>query len=72
MTRPGAGGNSEGWLAGVKRRFSDIVTVRPVGGDAEGDTAAAIAARAEAKVGAGDFSAALAELSVATTLRMQR
>ena len=59
----GVAGESEGWLAGVKRRLSELVTVRPVGGDVEGEDPAAVAARAEAKVAAGDLPGALAELS---------
>ena len=59
----GAGGDSESWLAGVKRRLSELVTVRPVGADVEGEAAAAIAARAEALVAAGDLPGALEELA---------
>ncbi len=58
----GAGAGEEGWLAGVRRRLSDLVTVRPVGGDATGDSPGAVAARAEARVAAGDLAGALAEL----------
>ena len=39
-----------------------LVTVRPVGADAEGDDAAARVARAEAKLAAGDLAGAVAEL----------
>ncbi|MDJ0943498.1 MAG: uroporphyrinogen-III synthase [Kiloniellales bacterium] len=58
----GAGAGEEGWLAGVRRRLSDLVTVRPVGGDAVGEDPGAVAARAEARVAAGDLAGALAEL----------
>ena len=56
-------GESEGWLAEVKRSLSELVTVRPVGGDVEGADPAAVAARAEAKVAAGDLPGALEELT---------
>jgi uroporphyrinogen-III synthase len=39
-----------------------LVTVRPVGADAEGDSAAARVARAEAKLAQGDLAGAVAEL----------
>ncbi len=58
----GAGEGEEGWLAGVRRRLSNLVTVRPVGGDAVGESPGAVAARAEALVEAGDLAGALAEL----------
>lgn len=58
----GAGDGEEGWLAGVRRRLSDVVTVRPVGGDTLGQGPGAIAARAEALVEAGDLAGALDEL----------
>ncbi len=58
----GAGDGEEGWLAGVRRRLSDLVTVRPVGGGASGESPGAVAARAEARVAAGDLAGALAEL----------
>ena len=59
----GVAGESEGWLAEVKRSLSELVTVRPVGGDVEGADPAAVAARAEAKVAAGDLPGALEELT---------
>ena len=58
----GAGDGEEGWLAGVRRRLSDVVTVRPVGGDTLGQGPGAVAARAEALVEAGDLAGALDEL----------
>jgi hypothetical protein len=39
-----------------------LVTVRPVGGDVEGESAAARVARAEAKLAEGDLAAAVAEI----------
>jgi hypothetical protein len=46
----------------IERWVRRLVTVRPVG-EAEGDDAAAIAARAEARVAAGDLAAAVRELN---------
>lgn len=46
----------------VERWLRRLVTLRPVG-EAEGDDAAAIAARAEARVAAGDVAAAVRELN---------
>ncbi len=57
----GAGGEGDGVIAGVLRRLSDVVTVRPVG-EAEGDDAGAIVARAEVKLQNGDLAGALTEL----------
>ncbi len=59
----GAGDGEEGWLAGVRRRLSNVVTVRPVGGDAAGESPGSVAARAEARVEAGDLAGALDELA---------
>jgi hypothetical protein len=39
-----------------------LVTIRPVGADAEGDHAAARVARAEARLADGDLAGAVAEL----------
>ncbi len=61
-----AGGADEGWLAGVKRRLSNLVTVRPVGKNAAGEGVGAVAARAEAHLDGGDLAGALAELSSLT------
>lgn len=56
-----AGGEGDGVIAGVLRRLSDVVTVRPVG-EAEGDDAGAIVARTEHRLQNGDLAGALAEL----------
>jgi len=52
------------WLAGVRRRLSDLVTVRSLGpdGQVEGDGAGAVVARAGKHLEAGKLAAALAEL----------
>jgi uroporphyrinogen-III synthase len=54
---PGAG-----WWDRLWARISALVTVRRAGADAEGPSADAVAARAEAKVKAGDLAGAAAEL----------
>lgn len=56
-----AGGEGDGVIAGMLRRLSDVVTVRPVG-EAEGDEAGAIVARTEHKLQNGDLAGALTEL----------
>jgi len=55
------GKEGEGWSAGVLRRLSEAVNLRPVG-MVEGDTPTAITARAEVKLNEGDLAGALAEL----------
>jgi hypothetical protein len=58
----GSGGDETGWLGGVMRRLSNIVTVRPVGEAAEGNDAGATVARAEARLEAGNLAGAVAAL----------
>ncbi|NIA71048.1 hypothetical protein HBA54_20825 [Pelagibius litoralis] len=55
------GEEGEGWSAGVLRRLSEAVNLRPVG-LVEGDQPTAVAARAEVKLNDGDLAGALAEL----------
>lgn len=55
------GQEGEGWSAGVLRRLSEAINLRPVG-MVEGTTPTAIAARAEVKLNQGDLAGALAEL----------
>ncbi len=50
------------WWDRLWARISSLVTVRRSGADAEGPSADAIAARADAKVKAGDLAGAVAEL----------
>jgi hypothetical protein len=62
---PGTGGDTvatPGWLDSAMTKLSELVSVRPVGGDVEGDDAAAHAARAEAALAKGDLAGAVAEL----------
>ena len=59
------GEEGEGWSAGVLRRLSEAVNLRPVG-LVEGDTPTAVAARAEVKLNDGDLEGALAEISSLT------
>lgn len=54
-------GAGDDWLAGVRRRLSSLVTVRPLGAVA-GESAAAIVARAEALLAEDDLAGAVAEL----------
>jgi hypothetical protein len=54
------GASEPGLLGGVLRRLNDVVTVRRVGAEAEGDGTEAVLARAEAKLDAGDLGAAVA------------
>jgi uroporphyrinogen-III synthase len=51
-----------GWLDAAMLKLSELVSVRPVGEDVEGDDAAARVARAEAVLAKGDLSGAVAEL----------
>lgn len=53
-------GVESGWLQKTLNRLSELVTVRPVG-DVEGESALAHLARTEARLGAGDLAAAVAE-----------
>ena len=55
------GQEGEGWPAGVLRRLSEAVNLRPVG-LVEGDAPTAVAARAEVKLNDGDLTGALAEI----------
>jgi hypothetical protein len=55
------GEEGEGWTAGVLRRLSEAVNLRPVG-LVEGTAPTAVAARAEVKLNDGDLAGALAEL----------
>ncbi|MEQ8357559.1 MAG: hypothetical protein RH942_18635 [Kiloniellaceae bacterium] len=55
------GEEGEGWSAGVLRRISEAVNLRPVG-LVEGAAPTAVAARAEVKLNDGDLAGALAEL----------
>ncbi len=58
------GGAGDGWWAGVVRRLSELVILRPVGAvDAADKSAGAALARAEILVRAGDLAAALDELA---------
>ena len=52
----------EGLLRKAAGNLMSLVTVRPVGADVEGDSAAARVARAEAALDGGDLAAAVAEL----------
>jgi len=51
----------DGWISGAVRRFSEVVTVRPVG-LVEGDDPGSAAARAEFYLNSGDLAAAVKEL----------
>lgn len=55
------GGADGGWIAGILRRLSALITIRPLG-LVEGQSAGAIVARAETYLMAGDLAAALSEL----------
>ena len=55
------GEEGEGWSAGVLRRISEAVNLRPVG-LVEGDQPTAVVARAEVKLNDGDLAGAVAEL----------
>lgn len=57
------GGDQEsGWLAQAGAEIARLVSVRRTGADVEGVTGEAVAARAEAKLLAGDLTGALTEL----------
>jgi uroporphyrinogen-III synthase len=56
-------GVEQSWAQRMMRRLSEVIVVRPVGGDAEGDGPLARLARGEAKLGSGDLAGAVAELS---------
>ena len=58
----GQGAGDEDWLAGIKRRVSGLISVRPVGPVA-GDSPAAVAARAEAALANDDLTGAMGELA---------
>jgi uroporphyrinogen-III synthase len=58
----GKGAADEDWLAGVKRRISGLISVRPIG-SVEGEGPAAMVARAEAALAADDLPGAVRELS---------
>src|SRR3546814_3714800 len=57
--------SGDGWTAGVLRRLSQVVNLRPVG-LVEGEAPSAVAARAEVKLNDGDLAGALAELDALT------
>ena len=58
------GGAGDSWWAGVVRRLSELVILRPVGAvDVADRSAGAVLARAETLVRAGDLAAALDELA---------
>jgi len=62
----------DNWLKrfwrGLGHSISEVITVRPTGPDVEGDDTLARLARAEAKLGEGDLSAAAAEVRAMTGL----
>ena len=58
----GQGAGDEDWLAGIKRRVSGLISVRPIG-PVQGDSPAAIAARAEAALANDDLTGAMRELA---------
>ena len=58
----GEGAGTDDWLAGIKRRVSRLISVRPLG-QVVGESPAAIAARAEAALGDDDLAGAVRELS---------
>jgi hypothetical protein len=51
------------WYRQVLGRIGDVVSVRRIGGDASGDSADAIVARAEGKLADGDLAGVVAEVS---------
>lgn len=63
----GQGDDSEGFMGGVLRRISKVVTVRPVG-MVEGEDAGSVVARAEARLEDGDLAGAVRELDGLTGL----
>jgi uroporphyrinogen-III synthase len=58
----GAATEDAGWWDRIMGRVSELVTVRPVGEDVEGDSPAAHVARAEARIASGDLAGAVGEL----------
>ena len=62
----GATTQDAGWWDRLMGRVSELVTVRPVGEDVEGDSPAARVARAEAHVASGDLAGAVGELEQLT------
>ncbi len=64
----GVGATTEGagWWDRLMGRIGELVTVRPVGEDVEGDSPAARVARAEARIAAGDLAGAVNELDQLT------
>jgi uroporphyrinogen-III synthase len=56
------GADENGWFDRLIGRISELVTVRPVGDDVEGDGPAARVARAEARLATGDLASAANEL----------
>ena len=60
ILQAGAGAES-GWWPAIQRWLAGLVTVRRLG-EVEGDTAEAIVARAEARLGAENLAGALTEL----------
>jgi uroporphyrinogen-III synthase len=58
----GAETEQAGWFDRLIGRLSELVTVRPVGEDVEGDGPAARVARAEARLAVGDLAGAVDEL----------
>jgi len=62
----GAATENAGWWDRLMGRVSELVTVRPVGEDVEGDSPAAHVARAEAHIGSGDLVGAVDELDQLT------
>ena len=56
------GDDDAGWWDRLMGRVSELVTVRPVGEDVEGDSPAARVARAEAHIASGDLASAVNEL----------
>jgi len=63
----GQGDNAEGFMGGVLRRISKVVSVRPVG-MVEGEDAGSVVARAESRLGDGDLAGAVGELDGLTGL----
>ncbi len=57
-----AGAAEAGWFKRLLASIADLVTVRPTGADAAGNSAGARVARAEAALDRGDLTAAAAEL----------
>jgi hypothetical protein len=62
IVHAGRAPEGDGMLDRAAGNLMRLVTVRPVGADAEGDDADARVARAEAKLAAGDLARAVAEL----------